>query len=294
MNSQIEKRERISKGKAFLLYVVSLLFDVVQGLLNLIPFVGWVASSFLGIIGILLFFLWFKMLGVKFSDTKEKFLTTTAINLITIIPILGALPERFFGTILIIKAVRKEDALYNAKQEEGIKMEQRKASIVGAQNNRASVEQEEEKSERFLLVQRAEALERGRESAYEQTREKGREEFHRSETLRSIGVGAPRNTPTESLRRLAPRKTSTESSGENEERPLARYTIEKSRVAGGVPDEFRLRRLSARDVAEENQRKRNLLKKQTETPAQGGEQIPTKETPRGVTILDKLRQAKVA
>jgi hypothetical protein len=103
------KYRRISKGSSFALILVSILFDLLELLVDWIPIVGQIISIFIDIIATATFALWFAMLGVGLMNpkTSKNFWITNLVELLPI-PVLdtGVLT---FGVISTILNVWKED-----------------------------------------------------------------------------------------------------------------------------------------------------------------------------------------
>lgn len=93
--------KEIKKVTATFMIVVALLFDVIQALINLLPFAGQILSFFVSIFAFLTFYVWFKIHGTSFSKPTRalKFLGGFSIELI---PVLNMLPAWTLAVVLII------------------------------------------------------------------------------------------------------------------------------------------------------------------------------------------------
>lgn len=79
---------------------VALFYDVFQALIQLIPFLGQILSSLIGVFAFLTFYLWFKMRGLNFATPKRAGLLGGGF-LIELIPILNILPAWTLAVILL-------------------------------------------------------------------------------------------------------------------------------------------------------------------------------------------------
>lgn len=107
---------RITKSTAGMMVIVALLFDLIEILLNLVPFLGWILIWLMDMLVWLTFFLWFKVRGVGFSSKRS--LSLGLGLLIEIIPVVDILPGWTLAVILMIRSSWKEDDLA-AKTVEG-------------------------------------------------------------------------------------------------------------------------------------------------------------------------------
>jgi len=104
------KYRRISKGSAFALILISIIFDAIELLVDLIPIIGTMISFFIDMLATITFAIWFVILGVGLLDIKnsKKFWLTNIIEFLPI-PVLdtGILT---YGIISTISNVQKEDS----------------------------------------------------------------------------------------------------------------------------------------------------------------------------------------
>lgn len=116
MEIDTEKRQRISSIIATLMIGTAVVFDLVQFLLNFIPFVGWIATSLISVFAWLTFFTWFKLNGVSFLSGKTTVLKIASIfgvSILEIFPILNDLPAWIAYIVIMIFIVRAEDTIFN-------------------------------------------------------------------------------------------------------------------------------------------------------------------------------------
>lgn len=105
-----EKKEpQISYANIFGLVAVSIFFDVIELLFDLIPVLGWIINLLVDIFAGLTFYVWFKILGVSFFSTRKWLSFASGF-------ILGAIPfTSWFAwtldVILVIVAIRGEEVL---------------------------------------------------------------------------------------------------------------------------------------------------------------------------------------
>src|SRR5438128_1618489 len=72
---RFESRNRVTLTTIFLMVGVGLMYDVLQALINFIPYIGWVLSSVLGGYAWLTFYMWTSVKGWRKTDTMAKWLT---------------------------------------------------------------------------------------------------------------------------------------------------------------------------------------------------------------------------
>lgn len=89
---------RISKTTFWLMVGVAIFFDLIQIILTLLA-VGIVADSLITVVAGLTFFLWFKLKGVQFNNSK-KILTAGGSFLVEAIPVLNVIPTWTISVIL--------------------------------------------------------------------------------------------------------------------------------------------------------------------------------------------------
>lgn len=101
---------RISKIDYYLMLGTAIFFDLIQAGLDLIPFIGWIASSIIALIAFLTFWLWLKIKGIGLFDKGLRM-----ISLWVITPILEAtfsfIPGLTVMIILTYYIVRVDDEL---------------------------------------------------------------------------------------------------------------------------------------------------------------------------------------
>lgn len=114
IEKKIEKRNRAHTSTFILMLSVAIIFDIVQGGLVAIPFVGWILSSLISIFAWLTFYVWTSIKGWGLSDTVKQAIVTWAIPFVEIIPILNVLPAWTLKVVLSYSFLKAEDALYNA------------------------------------------------------------------------------------------------------------------------------------------------------------------------------------
>lgn len=108
-------KQRIGDLTAGLLLVSAALVDLVQFLLDLTVLAS-IAASLITIVSGFTFWLWFMMLGVKYTGpgAGRKVLLAFASIAVEFVPVVNALPATFAGVLGIIVATRAEDARANA------------------------------------------------------------------------------------------------------------------------------------------------------------------------------------
>ncbi len=119
-----EPKMRIGFVATSLLLVVALTLDALQFLLLFIPGLDVVFDFFIGVIAIIVFGVWFAILGVNYFSgdrTGAKLLSMVGSSVVELVPLLDALPGITLGVWGIIYAVQKEDAAKKIAYEESVK-----------------------------------------------------------------------------------------------------------------------------------------------------------------------------
>jgi hypothetical protein len=96
-----EAPDKFPFGTVFLMAGTAIFFDLLQIILDLIPFVGWIISPLVGFIGSFTFFLWFKTKGVQFNKLKNAAALGGSF-VFELVPILNALPAQTGAVLWII------------------------------------------------------------------------------------------------------------------------------------------------------------------------------------------------
>jgi hypothetical protein len=111
--AKFEKRNRVTTTTIILMVSVAGFYDLVQGWLDLVPLIGWILSSFVGIASWLTFYIWTSTKGWGMSDTAKKFIASKVLPAIGCIGLLNIGPEITAGVIFTLMIVKAEDTLYN-------------------------------------------------------------------------------------------------------------------------------------------------------------------------------------
>jgi len=112
-STRVEKRNRVKTHDYILMIGTALLFDAIQALLLMIPFLGWGMSLLVGIFAWLTFYLWTSIKGWGLSDTIKQFIVQYLIPFIELIPIINVLPTWTLRVILQLSFLKAEDVVYN-------------------------------------------------------------------------------------------------------------------------------------------------------------------------------------
>lgn len=125
----VQKRDRLGIVHPPFMIGVALLLELIQAFVNIFHFIpaignvlaivsGWLVTM----IGFLIFFLWFLLLGIPlFSFNPSKALVYGGALVIESIPFISVLPVLAFAVAVIIVIVKREDAVYNKKMKKQIK-----------------------------------------------------------------------------------------------------------------------------------------------------------------------------
>jgi hypothetical protein len=85
------------------------LFDIVLALIQLIPFAGSVAASVFNVIPLMVFFIWYKLLGISFANPK-KAISFFGASIIEFIPLLNVLPT-WTAEIIYMYTLQNKDKI---------------------------------------------------------------------------------------------------------------------------------------------------------------------------------------
>ncbi len=113
-----EPRQRIGSSATFFLLLTAILFDGIQFLAFFIPGVNIVVEFLVTTVALVVFGIWFAILGVNYfsgSNLGTKVAAMFGGTVIELVPLLDALPGITLSVWGIIWATKKEDA---AKREE--------------------------------------------------------------------------------------------------------------------------------------------------------------------------------
>lgn len=108
--AQPEKKSKISKIDFAKMLVVAIFFDATLALIQLIPVAGSVMSMVFGVIPLMIFFIWYRLLGISFSNPK-KGISFFGASLIELIPIVNILPTWTLEVIWMYVLENKEALL---------------------------------------------------------------------------------------------------------------------------------------------------------------------------------------
>lgn len=108
-----DEKHRINGFHAFSLMVFALGADTAQLFLGWIPLGG----VLIGALSRLIFWIWFKVLGVGFADTSTRYFLNIGMTFMEILPLINFAPTWSIGTVMIIRNVHSEDKKYNKEQQ---------------------------------------------------------------------------------------------------------------------------------------------------------------------------------
>ena len=103
------KKGQISKKDFILMLSVAIFFDIIFGLIQIIPGVGSVAASVFNVIPLMLFFIWYRLLGVDFANPKKS-ISFFGASIIEIIPGVNILPA-WTAEITYMYILQKKDVI---------------------------------------------------------------------------------------------------------------------------------------------------------------------------------------
>jgi len=115
-------KNRINGFHKWALLLCAASMDFLQIFLTFIPFVGPFLASAFGILGRLVFWVWFRVLGVGFADKTNRLVINISMTVVEFLPLLNALPAWTIGTLAIIAQVKAEDALHNLQVEKDMEV----------------------------------------------------------------------------------------------------------------------------------------------------------------------------
>ncbi len=108
MEQGVEQKKRIKWWMAGCLVAVAVTIDLIQLLLTLVV-VGAVISPIITIGATMLFWTWYKMLGISFVTNPKQIATLTTQFFGELIPVVDVLPLWTIGTIVTIVITNSED-----------------------------------------------------------------------------------------------------------------------------------------------------------------------------------------
>jgi hypothetical protein len=129
--SQEQNKELISKTNFFIMLVAAIFVDVVLSLIQLIPFAGSVAASVFNVIPLMIFFIWYKLLGISFANPK-KAVSFFGASVIEFIPIINILPT-WTAEIIYMYTLQNKDKILSV-----VAGATKVASVTGAGGKMAS------------------------------------------------------------------------------------------------------------------------------------------------------------
>lgn len=97
MQEEIVAQEKIETGRSvgkvtfMMMVTVSLTFDIILGIISLIPYVGWIINALISVVAFMTFYMWFRTKGIKFTSPR-KMMALPAGFLFELIPYLNILP----------------------------------------------------------------------------------------------------------------------------------------------------------------------------------------------------------
>jgi hypothetical protein len=103
-----EHHQRIKIWMGGLMLMVAVTIDLIQALLTLVA-IGLVLSPLITIGATVLFWIWFKILGISFVSNPKRLVTFAAESIGELIPAIDALPLWTIGTLGTILITRSED-----------------------------------------------------------------------------------------------------------------------------------------------------------------------------------------
>ncbi len=103
-----EKKERIPLWMAGCLVAVAVLIDLIQAITTAFA-IGAFLSPLISVAASMLYWIWYKMLGISFVGNPKQLATFTTECFLEIVPVADALPMWSIGTIITIIITRSED-----------------------------------------------------------------------------------------------------------------------------------------------------------------------------------------
>lgn len=105
MDQPQNKPKTLPKHTIGLMIAVALLYDGIQALLQIIPLMGQILSTFVGFFAFGTFYLWFKFKGFKFATVKRAGALGGGF-ILELIPFINALPIWTLSVLLIIMDIK--------------------------------------------------------------------------------------------------------------------------------------------------------------------------------------------
>src|SRR3990167_4763114 len=95
-----EENKGLSSITIAFMISVALFYDAIQAIIQIIPILGQILSSLIGIFAFLTFYLWFKLKGFNFATPKRAGYLGGGL-LVELIPILNILPAWTLAVTLL-------------------------------------------------------------------------------------------------------------------------------------------------------------------------------------------------
>jgi len=111
--ARFERRNRVTQSTVILMLMTAGFYDLLQFLFDLIPLIGWLLSSGVGIASWITFYIWTSCKGWGMSDTVKKFIASKVLPAIGCVGLLNIGPEITAGVIFTLLIIKSEDTLYN-------------------------------------------------------------------------------------------------------------------------------------------------------------------------------------
>lgn len=152
----MEKKHTIGNVTAGFMIAVALLMDALQGLFTLLVILI-PLSWFVTFLSLIIFFLWFALMGVKYTGSAggRKLLTMLAMSIAELVPVVNALPATTAGVIGVIVQTRIEDARRNMGGKVPTSTAAAYARMRRAQQSRARQDAAREEREETQLARHA-------------------------------------------------------------------------------------------------------------------------------------------
>ncbi len=109
-NKNIEPpQERIDKSTGRLMVIVALGFDFFQGIIGVLPVVGFILSPLVSLFIWLTFWIWLKLHGVNVTDKIGRIFIMWGGFFLELIPLLNILPTWTMTIFITVSLIQRDD-----------------------------------------------------------------------------------------------------------------------------------------------------------------------------------------
>ena len=105
----VPPKERIDSETGRLMVITALGFDFFQGIIGMLPFVGFILAPLISFLIWLTFWIWLKLHGVSLGDNIKRMAIMFGGFLLELVPILNILPVWTLTIFITVLMVQRDD-----------------------------------------------------------------------------------------------------------------------------------------------------------------------------------------